>query len=329
MSRVNKMSDRQPEKGPRAGPPSASLRRDPAEARRAKAGGGVSFDVWGARGSRSLTPPRSRIANYTSCYSVHSGTDLFVLDGGRGLGALSHALRRERRFEGVSRIQLFLSHAHMDHWEGLKDANWFWEAANGLRVHVRGSEEALRAVENGYAHPAYVPLNVLAGHTLKTLQFSTVAANDDLGVDGWQVTSFPLNHYSGDGRKKNQLVTLGYRLRSPEGFTVAYLCDHEPTRKTRTVEARMLDGAQLAVVDAHFLDREQHAFGHGSQEHAAELARDHPDTLILAAHYGPTYSDGDIRGAYRRHSTNLRNFRLAVEGMRLKWSAKAGRFVKP
>ena len=45
----------------------------------------VEFEIWGARGSRSLSPPVSSIANYTSCYSVRAGADLFVLDGGRGL----------------------------------------------------------------------------------------------------------------------------------------------------------------------------------------------------------------------------------------------------
>ena len=33
--------------------------------------GDIELEVWGARGSRNLMPPTSKIANYTSCYSLN------------------------------------------------------------------------------------------------------------------------------------------------------------------------------------------------------------------------------------------------------------------
>jgi ribonuclease BN (tRNA processing enzyme) len=289
---------------------------------------GVDFEVWGARGSRSLTPPVSKIANYTSCYSVREGVDLFVLDGGRGLGVLSHAVATSARFRGVERIHLLLSHSHMDHWEGLKDAGWFWTSANGLKLTVLGAREAVETLHRGYGHPAYVPLEVLAARTLSGLDFVVLEAGDSRSIRSWRVETFPLHHYSGEGEKKNVLDTLGYRLRSPHGFVLAYLCDHEPTAATEEDELRMLDGANLAIIDAHFADRSQHAFGHGSQEHAAALARRHPGTLVLAAHYGPTTTDAEIRSAGRRHGKGLRNYALAEEGMRLSWRASTNRLTR-
>src|SRR4030095_9600094 len=91
----------------------------------------TEFDVWGCRGSRSLIPHYSTVGNYTSCYSVLYGRELFVLDGGRGLAALGQALFETKRFSKVRRVHLLLSHAHMDHWEGIKDAEWFWSRRNG------------------------------------------------------------------------------------------------------------------------------------------------------------------------------------------------------
>jgi phosphoribosyl 1,2-cyclic phosphodiesterase len=286
----------------------------------------LEFEIWGARGSRSLAPPRSRIANYTSCYSIRAGSDLFVLDGGRGLGVLSRAVSAEPRFRGVERVHLLLSHSHMDHWEGLKDAEWFWTNGNGLKLSVFGAKEAIATVRRGYRHPAYVPLEVLASRTLRRLSFSTLAAGETLRVHGWKIQTFALNHYSGGGRSKNRVDTLGYRLRSPEGLVVAYLCDHEPSAATAEDEARMLEGAHLALIDAHFSDRAQHAYGHGSQEHAASLARRHRETLVLAAHHGPTNDDRAIRRARARHGKGLRNYAVAAEGMRLEWNARTGRF---
>jgi ribonuclease BN (tRNA processing enzyme) len=285
----------------------------------------VEFEIWGARGSRSLSPPLSSIANYTSCYSVRAGADLFVLDGGRGLGVLSRSLSAEARFRGVARVHLLLSHSHMDHWEGLKDAEWFWTNGNGLKLRVLGAEEAIETVRRGYGHPAYVPLEVLASRTLRRLDFSTLAVGETLRIHGWRIETFALNHYSGGGKHKNRLDTLGYRLRSPQGFVVAYLCDHEPSPETAEDEERMLEGAHLALIDAHFADRIQHAYGHGSQEHAASLARRYPGTLVLAAHHGPTHDDRDIRRAHRRHGKGLPNYRVAEEGMRLSWNPRTGR----
>lgn len=288
----------------------------------------VEFEIWGARGSRSLSPPHSTIANYTSCYSLRAGSDLFVLDGGRGLGVLSRAVSAEPRFRGVERVHLLLSHSHMDHWEGLKDAEWFWTNGNGLKLSVFGAREALEAVRRGYGHPAYVPLEVLAARTLRRLSFSNLAVGDALRIQGWRIETFPLNHYSGGGRSKNRVDTLGYRLRSPKGFVAAYLCDHEPSPATAKDEERMLEGAHLAVIDAHFADRAQHAYGHGSQEHAASVARRHPGTLVLAAHHGPTSHDRDIRRARARHGKGLRNYAVAREGMRLVWNPRTRRLSR-
>ncbi|HJS75707.1 MAG TPA: MBL fold metallo-hydrolase, partial [Vicinamibacteria bacterium] len=280
----------------------------------------VEFEIWGARGSRSLSPPISSIANYTSCYSVRAGADLFVLDGGRGLGVLSRSLSAETRFRGIERVHLLLSHSHMDHWEGLKDAEWFWTNGNGLELFILGAEEALETVRRGYGHPAYVPLEVLASQTLRRLSFSTLQVDETRRIRRWKLETFALNHYSGGGRSKNRLETLGYRLRSPQGFVIAYLCDHEPSPATEHDENRMLEGAHLALIDAHFADRVQHAYGHGSQEHAASLAKRHPRTLVLAAHHGPTHDDRDIRSAHARHGKDLANYAVAAEGMRLTWN---------
>lgn len=287
--------------------------------------GFIEFNVWGARGSRNLTPPTSRIANYTSCYSLKAGPDLFVIDGGRGLGVLSHAITTRSSFQDVQRVHLLLSHSHMDHWEGLKDAGWFWHNANGLRLTIYGSNETIHAIQKGYDHPSYVPLELLAERTLRELSFHTLRAGENRQVRGWKVRTYPLNHYSGMGAHKNHLATLGYRLRSPDGFTFAYLCDHEPTSDTVGVERQMLTGTHLAIVDAHFRDSEQHAFGHGSQEHAAALARQHAPTKVLAGHHGPTTSDAEIRQAHKRHGKGLNNFALATEGMKLRWDPKTSR----
>src|SRR6266496_1744292 len=82
----------------------------------------TEFEVWGCRGSRSFLPFRSSIGNNTSCYSLLHGPDLVVLDAGRGLAALGWAMARRAALRRVQRVHVLVTHAHLDHWEGLKDA---------------------------------------------------------------------------------------------------------------------------------------------------------------------------------------------------------------
>jgi len=286
----------------------------------------TEFEIWGCRGSRSFLPIRSRVGNNTSCYSLLHGPDLVVLDAGRGLAGLSWAVARRPALRRVERVHVLVSHAHLDHWEGLKDAEWFWRKG-GLDVRIFGSAQAVRAIQTAYGHPLYVNLELLAAGRLRSVDYHTVEPGDSAAVDGWQVETTPLNHYSGDALDRQWLDTLGYRVTAPDGATLAYLCDHEPHRGTRKFEERLLAGSHLAVYDAHFPDIRQHAHGHGSQEHAARMARAHPGTVVLAAHHGPTLTDREIRAAYRRHRRGAPNFRLAVEGAAWRYEPRRSRFV--
>jgi phosphoribosyl 1,2-cyclic phosphodiesterase len=287
----------------------------------------TQFDVWGSRGSRSLLPRRSRIANNTSCYSVVHGEDLFLLDAGRGLAALGWAMKRRARFSVVRKVHVLVSHAHLDHWEGLKDADWFWEKGNGLDIRVLGSTQALRAIRTAYGHPLYVALELLGAGTVRGVRYQTLKPGERRRFGDWRLVTQPLRHYSGAGRSIWALDTLGYQLTAPDGATVAYLCDHEPNHRTQAVERALLEQAHLAVYDAHFADIQHHEHGHGSQEHASQMARAHPRVLVLAGHHGPIMSDAEIRHAHRRHGRGASNFQLAVEGTTYQWDPRHAAFV--
>ena len=288
----------------------------------------IYFDVWGSRGSRSIVPPVSRIGNRTSCYSLLRAPELLVLDAGLGLAALTHAMARQKRFRGVSTVHVLVTHAHMDHWEGLKDADWFWRRSNGLEVTLYGSEEALSAIRSGYSHPLYVPLERLAAGKLRRLVTRRLHADQRLKLGEWTLETCALNHYSGAGRRRLYLSTLGYRVSAEGGPTVTYLSDHEPTPRTRATEQRMTRDGHMVVLDAHFPDVAHHAFGHGSQEHAAAVARQSPGALVLAGHHGPAFSDSQIGASWRRHARGLGNLDLAVEERCYVWGAARKAFAR-
>lgn len=283
------------------------------------------FDVWGCRGSHNIIPAHSKVGNDTSCYSLIFGEHLYVFDAGRGLLVLGHTMADSPRFAAIRHIHVLVTHSHLDHWEGLKDVEWFWRRGNGLHLALYGTRQALRAIERGFAHPSYVPLEILARGTVASLKLRALKTRERRKLGPLTLETFPLTHYSGgNGAPRRYLDTAGFRLSAPGGPRIAYISDHEPSKKTRPLERQMLEGTHLAVYDAHFKDVKDQMYGHGSQEHAAHVARSIPGTLVLAGHLGPMFSDEEVFATYGRHSQGIHNFRLALEGSRYRWDeAKA------
>lgn len=286
----------------------------------------VEFDVWGCRGSRGLPFGSSRIGTRTSCYSLLRGPDLLVLDAGSGLSALGAAMRREARFQGVERVAILLSHSHMDHWEGLKDVDWFWRRERAISVTLHGTREALRTVARAFSHPAYVPLKQLVSGGPVSVDEKALSAGDERRIGGFSVLAVALHHYSGGGDTRRFLDCVGFRIALEGGPVVSYVSDHQPPREGTGAEEALLDGASLALGDAHFPARDDEMHGHGSQEFWAAAARRHPRTRILAGHVGPLLADAAILAAARRHAGRLPNYDLAREGETWRWLAASGRF---
>ncbi len=285
----------------------------------------IRFHVWGCRGGRNTHG--SRIGNLTSCYSLRVGADLFVFDAGRGLLVLADAVFDDAQHRGVQRVHLLVTHAHMDHWEGLKDASWLWRRNNGLIVSLIGPTEALDAIRRAHEPPSFVPLEVLAQNTLTRLTYVDLAASGGLQLPGASLRTVALHHYSGVAPQQRHLDTLGYRLDVDGGPSIAYVSDHEPTATTQPTERDLLAGCHLAIIDANYGSITEHAFGHGSVEYTAGLARAHPSTSIVAGHHGPLRTDDAIEDSHRRHSNGSTNLMIAAEGASLRWDAPTSRFV--
>ena len=166
-----------------------------------------------------------------------------------------------------------------------------WRRDNGLELTVLAPKEALDTIRAGHQPPAFVALEVLALGTLQRLSFVELVAGGSVELPGAKLEAVALHHYSGIAPNQRYLDTLGYRLAVVGGPTVAYLSDHEPTVATRAMEDAVVASSQLVIVDANHSDVAQHTFGHGSIEYAADLARRHPDTRVIAGHHGPMQSD--------------------------------------
>ena len=246
--------------------------------------------IWGTRGS--LASPGAETARYggnTACVEVR-GSDgtLLVLDAGTGvrrLGTLG--------CQSVRRIDLLLSHLHMDHIQGL---GFFAPLYNpDADVHIWGPASTTLALQTRlarYLSPPFFPVHLrdLACH----LSIHEVPCGD-FAIGEFHIASSLVCHPG---------PTVGYRIESPAG-TLAYLSDHEPALGVSgfpgsdewTSGYALAAEADLLIHDAQYTTGEyadRIGWGHSSFEDAVRFAALARARHLVAFHHDPDHSDRDI-----------------------------------
>jgi phosphoribosyl 1,2-cyclic phosphodiesterase len=243
--------------------------------------------LWGTRGS--LPTPGTQTSRYggnTACVEVQARSDaVAVLDAGTGIRLLGQHLG-----DGVRRVDVLLTHLHMDHIVGLG----FFDALHrpGLEVHLWGPATAsldLRGRLSRYLSPPLFPVR------LRDLDCTLLLHDVPFGIfdiPGLSVAADLVCHPG---------PTVGYRL-SGGGASLAYLPDHEPALGVRKFpdEPRWTSGYSLAEdVDVLLHDAQYTAdeyeqrvgWGHSTLDHAVTFARHVRAGRLVAFHHDPTHGD--------------------------------------
>ncbi|MFM8781424.1 MAG: MBL fold metallo-hydrolase, partial [Gemmatimonadota bacterium] len=175
----------------------------------------LRLTFWGTRGSIPSPGPHTvRYGGNTPCVEVRTGDGhLLILDAGTGIRALGRSLVEQA--EGASiEADLFLTHAHWDHIQGIPFFAPLYSPANQVTFHSSKAPEDMREILEGQMSNPYFPVRFdllaarrefvqITGHPLKDNRLS--------------VHAFPLNHPQG---------ATGFRLEF-DGAVVVHACDHE------------------------------------------------------------------------------------------------------
>jgi phosphoribosyl 1,2-cyclic phosphodiesterase len=242
----------------------------------------VRVDFWGCRGSIASAGPQTvRYGGNTASVQVtgDDGTILF-LDAGTGIRAPSAMLR------GAGRVDVLLTHLHLDHIQGLGFFRPLFE--EGTEVHVWGppsTTQDLRARLTRYLSPPLFPVRIK--ELPSRVVFHDAPRRWDIGA--FRVTSAGILHPD---------PTLGYRV-SEGTRSLAYLSDHEPalggssdTRWTSGFE--LANGVDLLIHDGQYTDVEYAArvgWGHSSVTQAVDFARRVAAKRLALFHHDPNHDD--------------------------------------
>jgi len=247
----------------------------------------VQVDFLGTRGS--LAAPGADTARYggnTSCVEITGeGGHRLLLDAGTGLRLAGH-----RAFADTRRIDLLLTHLHMDHLQGLGFFGPLYQS--GREIHIWGppsTTSSLRRRLGRYLSPPLFPVRL---RDLESRVICHDVVNDTWDIGPFRVTASLVCHPD---------PTLGFRIES-QGRSVCYLPDHEPQLgvvgrlpKNEWLSGfRLSEGSDLLIHDAQYTSEEYKTrvgWGHATVDVAVDFARQVGAEKLALFHHDPDHTD--------------------------------------
>lgn len=271
----------------------------------------MKIKLCGVRGSFQTSDAETKdFGTRTSCTLVSEDNELLILDAGSGIQHLNTI-----NFTG-KKINILLTHLHMDHIVGLGFFSPFFTA--GQEVHIWGpktTSQTLRSRLSRYLSPPLFP--VLMRDLPCDLSFHEIGN-----------TEFEINHFR---IKSNYIIhpgpTIGYRV-TGNNSVFTYMPDHEPAlgRDGIITNPKWISGYDLALDadvlyhDGQYTSAEyqtKKGWGHSCIKDALEYASLCKVKKILLAHHDPAHSDEQLNKILQNIQDNykeLPQYEMAKEG---------------
>jgi len=246
----------------------------------------VKATFWGTRGSLpSPRPGTTRYGGNTSCVEVRTGDgSVILLDAGSGIHRLADF------GSGTTRVDVLLTHLHMDHILGLGFFGALFQP--DLEVHIWGPPSTtldLKTRLSRYLSPPLFPVR-LTDLPCKLVLHDAPRGTFDL--PGASVTADLVCHPG---------PTLGYRLEA-DGAKLTYIPDHEPALGNMdflgstawTSGFSLMSGVDLLIHDSQYTDEEYPShigWGHSTINHTMALAEAAGVGTLAPFHHDPGHND--------------------------------------
>jgi phosphoribosyl 1,2-cyclic phosphodiesterase len=249
----------------------------------------VRVKIWGCRGSVPTPGPETvRYGGNTSCVevSLDDGAAL-VLDAGTGIRPLGVELLER----GTRRVDLVLTHLHLDHLEGLRFFAPLWDER--VTINIWGPPSPLLSLQERISRSFSPPLFPIDLGTVPARVAFHDVSRERWAIDGVSLATDLVVHPG---------PTIGLRV---EGATssIAYMPDHEPALAGGVANKSRdwISGASLAgdvdvlLHDAQYFEQEYEdriGWGHSSVAEAVAFSRALGVRRLFLFHHEPAHGDG-------------------------------------
>ena len=262
------------------------------------------------RGVRGSTPAPGKdhlqYGGNTPCIEIRTASNqILIFDGGSGIRELGNQLVEEYQQTDLS-LNLFLTHFHWDHIQGIPYFKPMFSPTTNLAVHSWTTVEETQQALEGQMKSPYFPVgfpNVSA-----RLSFDQIKSRRVKIGDVW-VESFPLNHPQG---------AYGYRVEA-EGASIVYATDleHGNTQLDTTLRDYAA-GADVLIYDAQYTEQEyasHRGWGHSTWKEATHVARDARVKRLFLFHLDPSHTDSQVAESERQARAEFDAASAAREGL--------------
>ncbi|MFA7573235.1 MAG: MBL fold metallo-hydrolase [Lutispora sp.] len=268
---------------------------------------------WGVRGSKP-TPGRNTIlfGGNTSCVQIEAGKRNLIFDGGTGIAELGNKMMKE---EGRKQADIFFSHLHWDHIQGLPFFEPIYYPENCFRLYGEDKEGETfqQVIEKQMCYPYFpITMEMMKGD----YKFINIAPNQDIDLgEGIKIKTFAVNHPNG---------CLSYRIEK-RNSVVVYCTDTETIEKQRREKfLEFIRGADVFIYDTHFTDEEyigtrdgqsKKKWGHSTWEEGTRISREADIGYLILYHYKENRNDREQQEIEIFAQQEFKNTVAAREGM--------------
>jgi phosphoribosyl 1,2-cyclic phosphodiesterase len=251
----------------------------------------MRLTIWGCRGS--VPTPGAETVRYggnTSCVevSLDDGTVL-VLDAGTGIRQLGLELLNR----GARRLNLLLTHLHLDHLEGLRFFAPLWDER--FTLDIWGPPSPVWSLRQRIARSFSPPL-----FPIDLRDVPARVAFHDVPSQAWTIEGASL----AASLVVHPGPTVGFRIETATS-SFAYIPDHEPALAGAIAGkprewisgAAIAEGVDVLLHDAQYFEDEYEqrvGWGHSSVADAVAFSRAAGARRLFLFHHEPLHSDGSL-----------------------------------
>ena len=249
----------------------------------------MNIKIWGTRGSLPAPGPDNiEFGGNTSCVQVSHQDAFLVLDAGSGIRRLGSVIPPE-----VTRIDILLTHLHMDHIMGL---GFFLPLYNPKYEICIWGPAAKNSLQNRLARYLSPPLFPVRLQDLPCQLSLMEISHSKFNIGALEVQSSYLCHPG---------PTVGYRISSDEA-ELAYMPDHEPNLGAHdfpndpawTSGYELAKEVDLLLHDAQYTGEEYKTrvgWGHSAMQHSLAFAQMTRVKHLMFFHHDPSHTDEQLK----------------------------------
>lgn len=257
--------------------------------------------VWGVRGSCPETGAAyQEYGGNTSCITAHTKNQTVIFDAGTGIAELDRSFHGRTEHERI-RLELLISHLHIDHLMGLFSCSFLYDPQTELHIYGEGwKDQSLRESLCSLFGPPYWPVRL--DQVPAKVCFHEIRAGDSFSLgEELQVRTLRGDHPGGSILYRLDVSEMGQKDADP--VSVVYGLDCELTKEILPGYADFARNCSLLICDACYTKEElavRRGWGHGSMEQCQELRKLCGARQALFMHYARTYPDLLLREEEKR-----------------------------